>query len=117
MVTDFLGTPIEVGCVVVYPALSGRSTQMVEAEVLSFEVLGQDAFEALHEYHKAKWTPTTLTKVKVQPTGRSSRWKQHHSARSWDGEQMVPHTPKPATLTANARSIVVVANAGAPKTL
>lgn len=57
---NFIGQEIEVGHTVVYPATSGRSTQMVEAVVEGFTEKG----------------------VQLRPTGRTSRYTQHYASKT-----------------------------------
>lgn len=114
MTTDFLGTELKVGSRVVYPAGSGRSVQMCEGTVLSFEVVSIGRHAAAVEkggqaWADRNWPVGVPIKMQVRPSGRSSRWQQHYAGLEfnretgeWEGE------PRPVKLTANARSVVVV---------
>lgn len=135
---NFLGQTIEVGDTVVYPAMSGRSTQLSEGVVLAIrgrteeaaergfkrgrrKVEGADRVE-VHTYHDGtKWTRTVWdyedydkpreewehrihepVRLKIKPTGRDSRWRQH-----WSYADQEPNT-RAQTLSANAPSVVLV---------
>ena len=103
--TDFLGNPIEVGATVVYPAMSGRSCQLAVAEVLDFTARTTAEYEEAKAKRGESWADSyaragELTRVRLIPTGKTSRYRQHYSAKFGK--------PKIVTLTANAPSIVVV---------
>lgn len=115
MVTDFLGTELKVGSRVVYPAGGkSRSVQMVEGTVLEFEVCSAENYAKAVKKGGQAWADRyhplgELAKMKVLPTGRTSRWRQHYGnlqynreTREYEGEL------RPVTLTINARSVVVV---------
>ncbi len=126
--TNFLGQEIRPGTRVVYPAGSNRSVQMAEATVLSFELSTRASVEARYGGRRRRYVgrdsedqPVYETvpiqesewlhrvgrpvKMRIQPTGRTSRWQQHWRTR----EERENATPiKPVTLTANAESVVAI---------
>jgi len=99
--SNFLGQMICEGDLVVYPGGGGRSVQMIEGEVLSMEVMSNEEWDALSEWHQRQAHPGQLMSITLQPTGRTSRWKQHYSAKDEKPARKV-------TLTANAASVVLV---------
>lgn len=105
---DMLGRPIEKGSLVVYPAMSGRSAQIVLGEVLDIDMnrkrdpLSADELIRLKvgSHHGAPYS------IKIQPMG-SSRWKQHYGR--WDPQKRQHDTDiRPVTLWANAPSVINV---------
>ncbi|NRQ31318.1 hypothetical protein HII36_05625 [Nonomuraea sp. NN258] len=75
--TDWRGNPYTVGALILYPRGNGGLCDMQEGEVL-------DIYEAVYEYGNFRWARLDPdnpahqdlkreTRVKVQPTGRSSR--------------------------------------------
>ena len=64
--TDYRGNTVRVGDVVSYSALSGRSAQQVEATVLD-----------IHLVYPAYGSGNSSTRMRLKPTGRTSRWTQH----------------------------------------
>ena len=123
-VTDWRGNEYGVGDRVVYGRMSGRSVEMQEGVVLDIWETYQDRenykWRRLAEGETApskqrysretgKLEPTgepedTLTRVKLQPTGKGSRnFGRGDHAYSWPdgyGGKMIitPKTPKPVTL-------------------
>lgn len=89
---DMFGTPLEVGSRVIYPVLSGRSCQITEGMIVEINppTRGTDSPASRLDAPK---------RLKVMPTGRSSRWEQHGRY----GTDI-----KPVTLSANAESAVVL---------
>lgn len=76
--TDWRGNPYAIGTLILYPRMSGRSCEVQEGTVL-------DIYEAVYDRRNHRgWTRYDAanpnhqgqereTRVKVQPTGRSSR--------------------------------------------
>lgn len=94
---DMFGIVIEVGSMVVYPTLSGRSATLSYGEVIEInpptKAYGADTWSAWSRRVRAD----APDRIKVQPRPYTSRWK------SWRGADM-----KVVTLTANAPSVVVM---------
>lgn len=105
---DMLYRVIETGSLVVYPAMSGRSAQIVLGEVVDIDMnrkrgpLSPDELARIQSrsHHGAPYS------IKIQPMG-SSRWKQHWGTR-WTKSGTINTGIKPVTLWANAPSVVVV---------
>lgn len=89
---DMFGTPLEVGSRVIYPVLSGRSCQLTEGMVVEINPPTRGSDYPAHRLDAPR-------RLKVLPTGRSSRWEQHGRY----GTDI-----KPVTLSANAESAVVL---------
>lgn len=89
---DMFGTPLEVGSRVIYPVLSGRSCQLTEGMVVEINPPTRGSDHPAHRFDAPR-------RLKVLPTGRSSRWEQHGRY----GQDI-----KPVTLSANAESAVVL---------
>lgn len=90
---DMVGNVITVGCQIVYPVLSGRSTAMAHGTVLEINPPTKGNDTRAHRYDAPR-------RLKVQPSGLNSRGWQ-----SWLGGD---DDIKAVTLSANAESAVVV---------
>lgn len=79
--TDYRGNLLRAGDTVSYAALSGRSAQQVEAVILEIQ-------NVTPEYGKP------ALRMKLLPTGRSSRWNQHWSAKDGEPRRAVLVSPE-----------------------
>lgn len=68
--TDFRGNTYRVGDTVVYAGMSGRSAQLIEATVLEIQLVDNTWSQA---------GDFVQPRLKLQPTGRYSRWEQHYT--------------------------------------
>ncbi|MFG1709197.1 hypothetical protein ACFLIM_39000 [Nonomuraea sp. M3C6] len=86
--TDWRGNPYTVGTLIFYPRMSGRSCEIQEGEVLDiYEAVydrrtyrGWMRYDAANPDHEGE---ERETRVKVQPTGRSSRdfYRTNHQVK------------------------------------
>lgn len=120
---NWLGQTVSVGSVVAYPATSGRSCQLVEAVVVRFTLRTWEEAKDQHGKALYRWDPEQgkrvfnrippesewahyvgqPTSVRLQPTGRTSRYGQH-----WTGWRDNQKPSREVTITANATSLVVI---------
>lgn len=99
---DMFYRPIDVGSEIVYPALSGRSAQLVPGVILEMNPDRKDRyygpFTQEEKYEMmSKGRLGQPYKLKVQPVGSGSRWVQGYSKNQ-----------RAVTLSANAGSAVLV---------
>lgn len=100
IIADMFGTPIEIGSMIVYPSLSGRSAQMAYGEVVGINTASPPRY-VWTDYRAARVRVDQPDSLKVIPVG-TARWKKHYYSAPAGGSQ------KPITLTANAPSAVVI---------
>lgn len=108
VVRDMFYQPLEIGSLIVYPAMSGRSAQIVSGEIVDLNMnrvrdpLSQDELNKMmaNGRHGEPYSMKVLPSV-------SSRWRQHWNHRYVNGN-MVKTPPKPVTLWANAGSAVLI---------
>jgi hypothetical protein len=85
--TDWRGNPYAIGTLIFYPRMSGRSCEIQEGIVLDIWDVVRDRskfawirFDASNPSHQ---DTERVTRIKVQPTGRSSRdfYRSNHQVK------------------------------------
>ncbi|MEV0617604.1 hypothetical protein AB0I81_30085 [Nonomuraea sp. NPDC050404] len=109
--TDWRGEPYTVGTLIIYPRAQGRTVEVQEGEVLDiWEVVWSGRwmrFEPDNADHKGL---ERVTRVKVQPTGRCSRYDMRHKQIQYDEQDQIVYgdDDRPVLVQAKAKPVVLL---------
>jgi len=110
VMTDWLGQAYGVGDTVLYPAMSGRSPQIVMGAVTDIGVWYRgDDYDWVRAGNDAELSGRSQVQTRVMITPeRTSRWQQHYSGPDGSGEHAAigfvykePQHPVTLTITGN----------------
>lgn len=100
MIKDWRGTPITVGSLIVYPCILGQRVQSAEARVVEILLVTQEIIDNNPSYYYFARGIGEVFKIKIHPTGRTSRFQQHGG--------IVRKPQRHVWLSANAGSVTVI---------